>query len=51
MAELIGRLIGSLPVWLVVPVMLVIVVVAVEVTLAQTGDSLTDIWKDRYGKK
>ena len=52
MAEQIGQLLGQLPGWLLFPALLVIVIALIEYTLAQTGDSLTDIWKGRKsGKK
>lgn len=51
MAEWLGELLGQLPGWLILPVLLVGTAVAVEIMLNQNGDSLTDIWKGRNGKK
>lgn len=51
MAEWLGRLLGHFPVWVIVLAVLLIIVIAVEVQLLQTGESLIDIWKRKHGKK
>lgn len=51
MAEWLGQAVGQLPGWLILPVLLIVLVIAAEVTLAQTGDSLMDVWRQKNGKK
>ena len=51
MAEWLGQALGSFPGWLVILILLIIIVVAIEFQLLQTGESLIDIWRRKYGKK
>lgn len=45
MAEWLGWLLSYFPLWLIIPVILLIIIIAVEIQLVQTGESLIDIWR------